>query len=351
MLKKFFSLTLFLFTFLLLSPRLSFAKEEVILFWGVDCPYCHTVKEKISSEKLGEQVGIVEIEVQEKKENIPLFKEKVSQCNINPERAGIPLLFVENKCYQGVDSIMGKLRGMVEGSEEEIEAVEEKDLSKGKANTEKMIVIVFVFLVSLLLFGYYRQGSKKEEEKSGEDGNKGEKKGRRGKKVAVLLSLLTPLIFASKTYAICPLCTVAVGAGVGVSRSLGIDDVIVGLWVGGLLVSSCMWLFEWLKGKKIVKKGSERWWSLGITVLMYALVLIPLKHKGIIGHPLNTMLGIDKVVLGIMLGSIVFFSAGRLHFYLKKKNREKVYIPYQKVILPVGALWLTTIILYLIVYY
>ena len=338
--KKIISLTLFLFTFLLIFPRLSFAKEEVTLFWGVDCPYCHTLKEKISTEKLGEKIDIVEIEVQEKKENIPLFKEKVAQCNINPERAGIPLLVVEKKCYQGIDSIMEKLRGMVKGSGEEVKPVEEKDLSKGKANTEKMIVIVFAFLVVLLLFGYYRQDSKR-----------GEKKKSGGKKISVLLILLTPLVFASKTYAFCPLCTVAVGAGVGVSRSLGIDDVIVGVWIGGLLVSSSMWLFEWLKGKKIVKKGNEGWWSLGITVLMYALVLIPLKYKGIIGHPLNTMLGIDKVVLGIMLGSIVFFSAGRLHFYLKRMNREKVCIPYQKVILPVGALWLTTIILYLIVYY
>ena len=203
-----------------------------------------------------------------------------------------------------------------------------------------MIVIVFIFLVLTLLFGYYRQDSKK-----------GEKKRRGGKKIAMVFFLLSPLIFASKTYAFCPLCTVAVGAGVGVSRSLGIDDVIVGLWIGGLLVSSSMWLFEWLKGKKIVKKESKKWLALGVAILMYALVLVPLKFTGIIGYPFNTMMGIDKVVFGIVLGSIVFFSAGKLHFYLKRLNREKVYIPYQKVILPVGALWLTTIILYLIVYY
>ncbi|HQA98840.1 MAG TPA: hypothetical protein PLG10_01235 [Candidatus Dojkabacteria bacterium] len=338
--KKLLSYTFFLFFFLLLFPRLSFAQEEIILFWGENCPYCHTVRDKISAEKLSEKINIVEIEVQKEKENISLFKEKVSQCNINPERAGIPLLFVDKKCYKGVNSIMEKLKGMIEESEEEIEAIEEINLLKGKANTEKMIVIVFIFLVLTLLFGYYRQDSKK-----------GEKKRRGGKKIAMVFFLLSPLIFTSKAYAICPLCTVAVGAGVGVSRSLGIDDVIVGLWIGGLLVSSSMWLFEWLKGKKVVKKESKKWLALGVAILMYALVLVPLKFTGIIGHPFNTMMGIDKVVFGIVLGSIVFFSAGKLHFYLKRLNREKVYIPYQKVILPVGALWLTTIILYLIVYY
>ena len=116
-----------------------------------------------------------------------------------------------------------------------------------------------------------------------------------------------------------------------------------------MLVSSSMWLFEWLKGKKVVKKESKKWLALGVAILMYTLVLVPLKFTGIIGHPLNTMMGIDKVVFGIVLGSIVFFTAGRLHFFLKRMNRK----PYSlsKVILPVGALWLTTIILYLIVYY
>lgn len=79
-----------------------------------------------------------------------------------------------------------------------------------------------------------------------------ERKGR--KKIAMVFFPTFSFNFTSKAYAICPLCTVAVGAGVGVSRSLGIDDVIVGLWIGGLLVSSSMWLFEWLKGKEVVKR-------------------------------------------------------------------------------------------------
>ena len=99
---------------------------------GENCPYCHTVRDKISAEKLSEKINIVEIEVQREQENISLFKEKVSQCNINPERVGIPLLFVDKKCYRGVDSIMGKLKEIVEESEEEIEAIEEIDFSKGK---------------------------------------------------------------------------------------------------------------------------------------------------------------------------------------------------------------------------
>ena len=40
------------------------------------------------------------------------------------------------------------------------------------------------------------------------------------------------LFFAIPAKAICPVCTVAVGAGIGLSRWLGIDDSITGLWIG-----------------------------------------------------------------------------------------------------------------------
>ena len=45
------------------------------------------------------------------------------------------------------------------------------------------------------------------------------------------------LLFAKQALAVCPICTIAVGAGVGLSRYFGVDDAITGLWVGGLIVS------------------------------------------------------------------------------------------------------------------
>jgi len=57
------------------------------------------------------------------------------------------------------------------------------------------------------------------------------------------------LVFPAKVYAVCPICTVAVGAGLGISRWLGIDDSVTGLWIGGLILSSGLWLADWI-GKK-----------------------------------------------------------------------------------------------------
>lgn len=326
------------FLFVLFGAKQVLAQEETILFWGVNCPYCHVVREKLDEEKLREKVEIREVEIQKETQNLDLFKEKIGVCGIAEEKAGVPMLFLDGKCYQGVDQIMSKIRNMAsvasggEEVEEEPTPVEKEDKSEGEKNTQKLIWIVVGFLVILPVFGYFVKSKK-------------------GKEASVIASLLLlPLFFAAPAHAICPLCTVAVGAGVGFSRSLGIDDSIVGVWIGGLLVSSSMWLIEWLRKKKTIKDKKEIFWTIGIFLAMYALVIIPLKLSGVIGHPLNVLLGIDKVLLGIIIGSVVFFTMGRLHFFLTKKNNDKVYFPYQKVVIPVGGLLLATIILYFIVY-
>ena len=335
--KKIF-ITLFLSLFLFLGIGKVSAQEEMILFWGVSCPYCHVVREKLEKEDLREKVNMREVELENEKENLGLFREKIGVCGIAEEKARIPMLFFEGKCYQGVDSIISKVRfvastnsgGEVENLEDP-EPMQKEEKSEGKANTEKLIYIVLGFLVLLPVFGYFVKKKK-------------------GKGAVAIVSLLLPFLFASPVNAFCPLCTVAVASGVGFSRSLGIDDTIVGLWIGGLLVSSSMWMIDFLRKKKVVKEKNEVFWILGIFLGMYALVLLPLKFTGIIGHPFNVLFGIDKVLLGILIGSVVFFGMGRLHFFLSKKNGEKVFFPYQKVVLPVGGLFLATILLYFIVY-
>ncbi len=334
--KKLLRFLFFLFISVFFFGKKVYAVEDVVLFWGVNCPYCHTVRENIQQERLSEKVKITEIEVEEDKSNLGVFREKLETCKADTSRAGIPMLFVENKCYEGVDAIMGKLRSMVSGesSNDDMEKVSSSNTTnKGKANTEKMIVAITLLLVLLPILGRFLEKDN-------------------GKKFSVILGFLfLPLFLAQPAYAICPLCTVAVGAGVGFTRYLGIDDSIAGIWIGGLLVSLTMWAYEWLKEKKGMKRVEKKWLILLVSAIMYALVLIPLKLSGMIGHPFNTLVGIDKILLGIVVGSVAFLLGGKLHFYIKGKNKGRVVIPFQRVVVPVGALLLATIMLYIIVYY
>jgi len=153
-------------------------------------------------------------------------------------------------------------------------------------------------------------------------------------------------LFAKKTLAVCPICTIAVSAGVGLSRWLGIDDTITGLWIGGLIVSMITWTESWLEKKNIHFPGRIFANILGY----YALVLIPLYYSGIIGNPLNTLCacGLDKLLFGIVAGSLAFWFGASWYYYLKEKNNSHAYFPFQKVVMPISPLLILSIIYYLL---
>lgn len=147
--------------------------------------------------------------------------------------------------------------------------------------------------------------------------------------------------------AVCPVCTVAVAGGLGFSRYFGIDDSITGIWVGGLIVSLVFWTVDWLKKKdlKYLKKLSSFHFYL-LSFLFYILITYPpLFWAGIIGHPFNTMLGIDKLVFGSIIGAI-FFYLGVWGDKKVRKTKGKQLFNYQKVVFPVAALTFISLMIY-----
>jgi len=160
-----------------------------------------------------------------------------------------------------------------------------------------------------------------------------------------LLAILgLSFVFAEKASAVCPICTVAVGAGVGLSRWLGIDDSITGLWVGGLVVSMITWTISWFDKKNIRFKGRAI-----LTILGYYLfIVVPLYFLGIMGNPLDTLCacGLDKLLLGIIVGSFGFWFGASWYYYLKEKNQGRAYFPFQKVVMPISPLIILSIIFY-----
>lgn len=144
---------------------------------------------------------------------------------------------------------------------------------------------------------------------------------------------------------VCPVCVVAIGAGLGFSRWFGIDDVIFSVWIGAFMFAIISWTLSYMK-----KKG----WSFtddGIVVTLIYLVLtyIPLYYAGIIGHPLNQIWGLDKIIFGSIIGATVLFLGHWLNIFLKKKNHGKVFFPYQRVAVPVACLLLTSLILWMVI--
>ncbi len=138
----------------------------------------------------------------------------------------------------------------------------------------------------------------------------------------------------------CPVCTVTVVAGLGLSRLLGIDDLITSIWIGGFILSFSFITIDWLNKKwPKVKFGN---WTVPITVSFYLLVLIPLKLNGSLGITGNTLWGIDKILLGTLVGSVAFLFG----IWLDKKVRRthgKQLFNFQKVVFPVFSLIIVSV--------
>ena len=74
----------------------------------------------------------------------------------------------------------------------------------------------------------------------------------------LLIPLLSLIAVIPGVMAHCPLCTTATIIGVGVTRSFGLDDSIVGVFVGAMIVSSALWLNNALKKLKRVVMNAQR---------------------------------------------------------------------------------------------
>ena len=156
--------------------------------------------------------------------------------------------------------------------------------------------------------------------------------------------LFRSLFLPSVSLAICPLCSIAIVGGLGLSRWLGVDDTISGLWVGGLIFSLFLWFLTWLDKKRI--KFIFRW----ILILpFYFLILFPLYQMKLIDYSYNKIWGYDKFLVGSIVGSLIFLVGVGTHNLLKKYHDGKSYFAFQKIVIPVGALIITSIIFYFIV--
>ena len=149
---------------------------------------------------------------------------------------------------------------------------------------------------------------------------------------------------------VCPVCTIAVGAGVGFLREFGVNDIITGLWFGALIVSSIAWMIDYLNRKNV----HFLFRKILVIILFYGIFIVPLYYwkvggATIMGSPANVIFGLDKILFGVIIGTFIFISAVISDKYLRNINENKPLIKYQKVIIPLTFLIITSIIAELLI--
>ncbi len=145
----------------------------------------------------------------------------------------------------------------------------------------------------------------------------------------ILFGLLIGGLF-SVAEAVCPVCFVAAGAGVGLSQYLQIDDLITGLWLGAMLYA----LMRITTNITHIRFG----WSWVVSWLLFGIAyylgtMLVLDRYGMLGHELNVIYGIDRLVLGVGLGTLLSLVGDVGYWFVKRNHNHRAWFPFQKVVM------------------
>jgi len=161
----------------------------------------------------------------------------------------------------------------------------------------------------------------------------------------IILFATALIVLPAEAFAFCPLCAVATGILTGFFRWLGVDDTIIGLWLGAFLTSSSILLANYLAQKK---------WGIklhGFTVvsLVYVLTIALLYWDGILTTPYNKIFGVSKIIVGIIIGSAVILIAPYLNKLAKRLNGGKNFISHQKMLLSLSLLFVLSLLSFILI--
>ncbi len=146
------------------------------------------------------------------------------------------------------------------------------------------------------------------------------------------ISAITGLFAYAKAH--CPLCTAAVGSGVAITRFYGIDDSVVGVWIGAFIVSTALW------AATKIKKEYVPFQNYVLVTVAFLLTVFPFYYGGLIGDLRYTIFGIDKLLLGMITGTLVTIVAFHIGDMIKKR-----VIPFQKIAITLGSLVIVSAVL------
>ncbi len=133
----------------------------------------------------------------------------------------------------------------------------------------------------------------------------------------------------------CPLCTAATGAAVGVARFYGVDDAVMGVLIGGFVVSSALWFNNVCK-----RRGWQFFYGQGAAVVLASLILTIVGFKT--GNLLNGALlfGLPRLLAGMLFGTGATWAGHGIHEYLRYQNDGKNHISLQGMSIMLAAMLL-----------
>jgi hypothetical protein len=158
--------------------------------------------------------------------------------------------------------------------------------------------------------------------------------------IAILLFLLSP----APAFAHCPLCVAGAGAGLSISRLLGIDDSITGIWFAAFLGATSMWGANSLRKKYIPLQNTV------VYIFFFALTIWSFYRFNLVNEHAGLIMGAPKLIFGMVAGGTLFYLADVGNGLIRKIN-GKVLFPYQPIVFSLGAMVLLSIATFIFINY
>ncbi len=153
----------------------------------------------------------------------------------------------------------------------------------------------------------------------------------------LLLGGLATLASLPSALAHCPLCTAATGAAVGVARVYGVDDAIMGVLIGGFVVSSALWLNNFFKRRNWVLFPGQ---GIAIVIASLILTIFGFQKGGLLTGAL--LWGAPRLLSGMLVGTSFAAAGEGAHAWLRSRNNGKNNLPLQGMIVLLASLLVAT---------
>lgn len=159
-----------------------------------------------------------------------------------------------------------------------------------------------------------------------------------------IILLLGALIFVGSAYAnpACAVCTLAVGASLEIARKLGVDDSVVGVWAGAFLVLLGYWAIKWFDKKGWDFKYRDKILLISSVAMIGFMYVSELKYA----PQVFLIFYLDPFLVSVLLGAVLFIWSSDFYQWMKNKNGGHAHFPFEKVVVPVGALTLLSVYFY-----
>ena len=164
------------------------------------------------------------------------------------------------------------------------------------------------------------------------------------KVIAFLFVPVVFLLFPAAASAHCPLCVAGAAAGLTLSRILGIDDSITGIWLAAFLGATSFWTATLVSKKFKIPFLKEI-----VYVLIFVLTIASF-YKFNLVIKMGDIFGFHKLTFGMVTGGVSFYVVDLVNDYLIKKN-GKVFFPYQRIAVSLGSMVILSLFIYILINY